>query len=240
MYENVIHQDERYKVTLYMEEYDTSHANPRDMDNLGVMWCQHRRYTLGDEDFARHIPEHGAVDDFYRQMSERHSGDDLVQAMVKHIKRQLGATVVLPLYLYDHSGITISAGRDLLKGGHFQRRGHFISDPQGWDTSSVGFIFDTERTREQTGTPLDVETALQEEVKYYAMYLEGDVWGYRLEEKVQVHTKHTTTKADGTVTEQVSDHEAWEELDSCGSFLGDDAAKEEGMAALNGYLNPAA
>lgn len=35
-----------YKINIYQEEYSES---PREWDNLGKMVCNHRQYTLGDE-----------------------------------------------------------------------------------------------------------------------------------------------------------------------------------------------
>jgi hypothetical protein len=59
----------------------------------------------------------------------------------------------------------------------------FYEDPGGWDTSYVGFIFDTRKTREDdTGVSLEnVEKQLRDEVKYYDAYLQGSVIGYTVE-----------------------------------------------------------
>lgn len=58
---------------------DKSPLNPRDENNVGVMFCAHRRYTLGDS---------GAEDP--RQML-----DDAF-------------ALRLPIYMYDHSGLAFS------------------------------------------------------------------------------------------------------------------------------------
>jgi hypothetical protein len=79
-----------------------------------------------------------------------------------------GATVVLPLGLLDHSGITMWIGG----GSHW-------SDSAGWDSGTVGFIYDTPEGREECGTPLDrIEEVLKSEVEVYDMELTGQVYGY--------------------------------------------------------------
>lgn len=62
--------------------------NPRDADNYGIMFCSHRRYNLGDEQFD----------------PERFNSWEEVRKYLKSI----GAVIILPLYLYDHGGIIIS------------------------------------------------------------------------------------------------------------------------------------
>ncbi len=89
--------------------------------------------------------------------------------MIDYFKRERGARVVLPLIVYEHSGITMQVGHV----------GDAPFDSQGWDTSFVGFIFDTPETVEQClgkdATDEQIEKALRSEVKDYASYLEGDV-----------------------------------------------------------------
>lgn len=60
--------------------------NPRDDDNLGTMYCFHRRYRLGDE---TEIKDPGKFNDWLQENKEN-------------------IVCKLPLYLYDHSGICMS------------------------------------------------------------------------------------------------------------------------------------
>ena len=140
---------------LVVVDYDTEPENPRHWGGLGVMACYHRNYILGD-------PGHPLTDDVI---------DALKRAPGRTVARWLrvfhGATVVLPLYLLDHSGISMSAGSPS------------ASDPGGWDTSMVGLIFDTPDKREEFGTALEnIEAALHGEVEAYSAYLEGMVYRY--------------------------------------------------------------
>lgn len=91
------------------------------------------------------------------------------------LKKTRGATVVLPLFVYEHSGITMSCGSNM---GSTESRGRYPFDSAGWDTSMVGFIFDTPETRKTTGCEGEhIEAALRAEVDEYDSYLRGDVYG---------------------------------------------------------------
>jgi len=135
---------------IYVDEDPMSPR--RDCDCFGVMVCFHRRYDLGDKHDLR---------------SEDFGGWDGVAA---HLKSELGAAIVLPLYLYDHSGITMSTGK--------------FSCP--WDSGQVGFIYVTkEKIQAEYGevnadTMKKAEALLESEVEVYDQYLTGDVWGYVL------------------------------------------------------------
>ena len=72
-------------------EQDTDPMNPRkDWDNITTMVCGHRSYDLGD----KHNYKQG---DF-------NSWDEMKEQIIKDYK----VLMIKPLYLYDHSGITIS------------------------------------------------------------------------------------------------------------------------------------
>jgi len=67
---------------------------------------------------------------------------------------------ILPLYLYDHSGITIS------------------TSPFGcnWDSGQVGWVFITNQTIKEEGIDESkVEEYLKSEVETYDQYLTGEV-----------------------------------------------------------------
>ena len=63
--------------------------SPRSWDNNGRMVCFHRRYTLGDETDYK-------SDDF--------NGYDELR---KQIEADHDVVAILPLYLFDHSGLSI-------------------------------------------------------------------------------------------------------------------------------------
>lgn len=127
--------------------------------------------------------------------------------------------VVLPLYLYDHGGITMNCGG--------------FSCP--WDSGQVGYIYvSRDKAREEWGVspkPDEMtdeefwERRLRQEVETYSQYLEGDVYGYVLE-KARGYTQLTLFE-DGEVEE--GEGLEWEHVDSCWGFFGYDPT-ENGMS----------
>lgn len=161
------------KVEIHQEDEGAEYANPRDHDNLGIMFCWHPDYILGDEQFGQFG---GREDLAFHQMEDA----------VRYLQDERGALVILPLFLLDHSGITIRAGEPILgdpgKGANQERmmsRGRFMGDDRGWDTTHVGFIFTNQEKLDETGAPPeDAIKQLREEVKEYDLYLTGQVYGY--------------------------------------------------------------
>ncbi len=149
-----------YKGHKIKIENDDSCVNPRtEWDNLGIMLCRHKRYTLGDEVASKEIP----WGDF-----------DSWQDAKDYILNKYEVGVILPLYLYDHSGITMNT----------------TGFSCGWDSGQVGFIISTkdkmkkEYNKKRISKQLSdrVEEYLKGEVKSYDQYLTGDVYFYRIED----------------------------------------------------------
>ena len=144
---------------------DDDVTSPRqDFDNLGTMICFHRRYNLGDPHSysdPRHFLESLAseLSDFDDEQLEVMSMGDLLEVIEEY-------AVILPLYLYDHSGITISTTPFSCK----------------WDSGQVGWIYVTYEKMATEG--LNIEKAvrsLEAEVETYDQYLTGDVYGFKIE-----------------------------------------------------------
>lgn len=137
--------------------YDECAEDPRDMyDNLGTMVCKHKRYRLGDNKII--LDPH-----------RFESWDEIEE----YLKKEYNAEIILPLYLYDHSGITINTTG-------FQCK---------WDSGQVGFIFiDRETCIKEFGEVFSSEkivNLLEGEVKVYDAYLRGDMYRYSIFEKVR-------------------------------------------------------
>lgn len=140
-----------YRIEIYPED---SPSNPREWDNLGTMICFHRRYSLGDK---------------HNYDFNDYSGWDDQE---KAISKQEDACVILPLYLYDHSGITISTTP-------FSCR---------WDSGQIGWVVvSKEKVRKEYSVTRitkkiieKVNKVLVGEVGTYDQYLTGDVYGYRV------------------------------------------------------------
>jgi hypothetical protein len=134
--------------------HDSSADSPREWDNLGTMVCFHNRYDLGDN--------HNYNSDDYNNWEE----------MKKAIEKEENTAVILPLYLYDHSGISISTGA-------FSCR---------WDSGQIGFIFISKEKAVQEFGGKIVTAKLKErlvgilegEVETYDQYVRGEVYGFQI------------------------------------------------------------
>lgn len=171
--------------TLGYEE-DQEIFSPRDWSNVGTMAVSYRGYKLGDEDISEENFECSDCNGYGELELDAGEGP-MVQCSVcngngtinpiGYFKKEKGARVVLPLIVYEHSGIT-------MRVGHV---GDIMGDSAGWDTSFVGFIYDTPKAvKECIGddvTDDEIKAALESEVEVYASYLEGDVTYYLVEDE---------------------------------------------------------
>lgn len=145
---------ERYEVTdktlpgghRVVVEYDQDPESPREWDNVGTIVLHERcRYSFGDETAS---------------MEELQEINDDPN------------NIVLPVYLYDHGGITISTAG--------------FSCP--WDSGQVGIIYCTKaRAIKEWGKKILTKKAreqaikcLQGEIKDLDQYLTGTVYGFRV------------------------------------------------------------
>lgn len=176
---------------------DEPYDSPRTWDNLGTMVCFHRRYNLGDK--------HDYNKDDYSSWAE------LKETLIE----SYNAKVILPLYLYDHSGITMNT----------------TGFSCGWDSGQVGWIFASEDCIKKeynvdviTDDILEkVTNMLKGEVETYDQYLTGDIYGFRISK---------IDKCD-------HGHEHKDEIDSCWGFYGTDSVEEEGKRVLDYYVEKA-
>ena len=168
-----IAHEEEYKGYHIKIEYDEDAANPRkEWDNAGTMVCWHRRYILGDEQ-PKESPQdylNGLAEEYGVIRDDDDNVDQEVVALLlaKHY-------VILPLYLMDHSSISMSTGS--------------FNDP--WDSGQVGFIYMGMIKAHKEWGAADVDDGLvitqakrclEQEVEIYDQYLRGDVYGYVIEE----------------------------------------------------------
>ena len=114
-----------------------------------------------------------------------------MNAIVRHTN-----VVILPLYLMDHSGLSMSTSSRL----------YDMCDQGNWDHGQIGFIYAT--TKEMLGwhsaneiteqIKNSVRSILRDEIHTYDLYLRGEVYYFRLYNK-----------------------ETDEDIDSCGGFYPD-------------------
>jgi hypothetical protein len=136
-------------------ELDTNPRSPREDDNITKMICFHKRYDLGDKHDYKH-------DDY-------NSWEEMEKAIIKAEK----PAIIKPLYMYDHSGITIKTSP--------------FSCP--WDSGQIGFVLITkEQAKKEFAYKRITKKAIEQldknlegEVKDYDAYVRGDIWGYIIE-----------------------------------------------------------
>jgi hypothetical protein len=147
---------------------DQDPEDPREWDNLGRMLCAHKRYRLGDS-LSQAAP------DWPRGWVQCYSSWGEVE---KAIYDELGAVVCLPLYMYDHGGISIGTSRTWP-----------YNCP--WDSGQVGYIYATKtdvltefgHKRLSSKLRQKVTDILLSEVDTYNRYVTGQVYGYVVEDK---------------------------------------------------------
>ena len=162
------------KLRLVIEQ-DEFPKDPRSWDNLGTMLCCHRDYQLGDcnsneeteEQLAAICRKYGKSDE---EIDEMTFGEE--------IRFILGQDNIcgLPLWLYDHSGISISTG---------------VVD--SWDSSFVGLVFVEKGfylaqscLKDEEDWKAKAKETLEGEVKTYSDFLEGNVYEWTLYEPTVV------------------------------------------------------
>lgn len=135
---------------------DENPLNPRtEYDNVGTMICFHRNYDLGDKhDYS--------------------SPDDLQSRLLADFGP---SPIILSLYLYDHSGITMRTSP--------------FSDP--WDSGQVGILVCSRqkavkewgKKRFTSAVKKKALAYLESEVKTYDKYLTGQICGYVIKDKTK-------------------------------------------------------
>lgn len=191
-----------YKGHLIEIIADDNPESPREWDNMGTMECFHKRYRLGDKGEHR---------------SEEFGG---WEAFEEHLEKEHGAAITLPLYLYDHSGITMNTTG--------------FSCP--WDSGQVGFIWVSREKllKEYSAKRLTkallkkAREVLDGEVQTYDQYLRGDIYGYRV-----FGPEPEACDKCGAIEDR-------EELESCWGFYGADYCLTEAKRLVDAMVRDAA
>lgn len=184
-----------HKLTIYQCQIPDS---PREWDNFGVIAYKSRQYILGDEqitgdpiDWLCEMLDYEDLMD-YNEQNEKdldYNNETLSYLGSEFMEKY----IALPVYKYEHGGVTISTSP--------------FSCP--WDSGQIGYIYIPEdrmeeiehfpedwlkgRTKEQAAKDM-----LQGEINEFDQYICGDVYGFRVEDE----------------NENL--------IDSCGGFYGDD------------------
>jgi len=160
-----------FNINVY---YDEDARDPRqEFDHLGKMVCFHRNYILGDKHDYKTSSEavYNILLELGYETEQMHVDIGNIEFIKKYWPKFEKLAIVLPLYLYDHSGITMSTRP--------------FSCP--WDSGQVGFIYLSRAdARKEYGrlTKKNLQkiiTYMTGEVREYDYFLTGQVYGYTIE-----------------------------------------------------------
>lgn len=195
-----------------------------DEKDPGAFWDAFLRKNMDNDVLLVKLRQHEAKG--FEELMEKENtgwGDpedvlDLFHSSVEDGRISLAMDVLedraawLPMYLYEHSGMTVSCGE----------RKYPYNDR--WDSSAIGWIVMSKETamKELGANDSDwrekAEACMKAEVESYDDYLTGDVWFYTLyESDLPVGGNEDGATKTG---KPVSEEDAWEEKDSCGGFEG--------------------
>lgn len=183
-------------------DQDQFPEDPRSWDNLGTMLCCHREYQLGD------CNSNGETELQLAEICRKYGkSDEEIDEMTfaEEVQFILNQDNIcgLPLWIYDHGGISMSTGKQC-----------------SWDSSFVGLIF-VEKDfylaqmclKDEEGWKEKAKETLKGEVETYSDFLEGNVYMWTLYEPVVVIRQ----SMDGKELSRKIDEEG-EMVDSMGGF----------------------
>lgn len=159
----------------------------KEFSNLGTLVCFHRRYNLGDENLTD--VQSFLLYDLLELNSDQFIIVDGKPALIENLEyTDMGCEIweneilpriekthiILPVYLYDHSGLRMSTTPP------FSCR---------WDGGQVGWIYVPKKAvKEEFGWPRlskkrieQIGKCLTKEIEMMDKYLSGDVWCYVIE-----------------------------------------------------------
>lgn len=160
---------------------------PREESNVATLVCFHKLYNLGDKDHGYSFKDYGSWDE-----------------MEAAIRKEEDVAVIQPLYLMDHSGLSIR------------------TTPFGcpWDSGQIGFAWISRKqamsvfNRKNMSKKLlaDLNTIIVNEVKTYDDYLTGAVYVVAIEnpdgEVVEAcggHFGYDSVKEDGYAIQEAKE-----------------------------------
>jgi len=152
--------------------------SPRNWDNLGTIAYKHSRYNLGEEEISDPIEWLMEKTDISEETIYRLiNAGKLPTFYCEETKNYLESKfekdfIFLKLYIYDHSGITISTSS-------FNCR---------WDSGQFGYVYVSKEDVRKEYSVKRISPNLLEKVEYilnaeivtFDQYITGEVYGFRL------------------------------------------------------------
>ena len=176
-------------------KYDSEPQNPREIaDHLAKLTCWHPRYTLGDQN-AYKDKDAFLLDLLEKQLGGEEAAEAFISAAADSIpiasvrtygererkidgvilEKLAESNVIVPLYLYDHSGISISAAPFAGRAVHAE-----------WDSGQVGWAHIPKEAviaaygAWDDSTKEQARETLCAEVREYDAYLSGECYSYEI------------------------------------------------------------
>lgn len=176
----------KYEIKI---EHDDDPMNPRtDWDNVTTIICFHSRYDLGDKTDYK---------------SSQFDGWDELKEQIESDYKVL---MIKPLFMYDHSGITISTSP-------FSCR---------WDSGQIGWVFiDEKQLNLMCGKDYDrseetLNKMIEADIETYDKYVTGQVYRYTIYEIETCSLGH--------------EHKTF--VEGCGGYYGEDECRSEAESML--------
>jgi hypothetical protein len=150
-----------YRYEIEQSEYIDE--SPRDWCTVGTMALFHSRYNLPNESIVKNSYDYNSWEDMEEFIMQRHDVE---------------YSCILPVYMYDHGGVTINT----------------TGFSCGWDSGKIGFIFiDNDTLKDEGLTEEQGVEAIRREVSEYDQYLRGDVYDiliYKGDELIESHCNY--------------------------------------------------
>ena len=184
-----ITSQKQYRICVH---YDDCAESPRDWDNVCTILSARGNWDVGDKEWSL--------------------GRDEARAKYEELKADHNI-YMRPIYMYDHSGQTISLTP--------------FGDP--WDSGIFGYIFVSKDTmlKETNATEENwqerAQQIMESEIETYDAYITGSVYGFVIQEE-QIVKHHNIS------TDERWEDTSWCVVDSCYGFYGDDF-NESGLIA---------
>jgi len=140
---------------------DPNPPNPRYWNPIGTIIYNHPKYILGD----------------YQIDKENYSSwQDVLEKEILDVSENPASIIYLPIYLLDHSSISISTSD--------------FNNP--WDSGQVGYIYMERTPLHQDKSDIQLKQILKSEISDFNKYLQGDCYGFELiESEICSHCNQT-------------------------------------------------
>lgn len=170
----------KHTVEIKQDDLYSSHSMYDDDNEYDVRYCEHGRYNLSTKDAEDPFESQDGVeldghwltrDQFeyaIDMLTEFEDSKDIVDELTTYWRQEWeerkvlrdDIALILPIYLYDHSGLTVSHG----------------SFSCQWDSGQVGWHYMTKKAMESFPSKKDAEKFLEARLEEWDHVLQGNVW----------------------------------------------------------------